>query len=89
VLRTSIPPPTSPAREWAALIARKTPLFIGSFRKHPAEFDHSEGVFRMTVLAQVLKQDLGVHFNPEVLSRFWLGQEVPDANLASQAAENL
>jgi hypothetical protein len=35
------------------------------FRQQPAEFEHSEGYFRMMMLVTVLQQDLGIHYNPD------------------------
>lgn len=52
-------------RDWAGLVRQQTRRYANAFQRNPAEFDHSEGVFRMMVLVQVLKRDLSVHFNPE------------------------
>ena len=34
------------------------------FRDHPEEFNHSEGYYRMMMMATVLQQDLGIRYNP-------------------------
>jgi len=35
------------------------------FRERPEEFNHSEGYFRMLLMAVVLQEDLGITYNPE------------------------
>jgi tetratricopeptide (TPR) repeat protein len=58
-------PPEYLARveEWAAVVRRETPKYIGSFRKRPHEYQHSQAFFRASMLVQILKKDLGVRYN--------------------------
>jgi len=57
----------------AKYVKSETDRHYYKFREHPAEFDHSEGYFRMMMLVTVLQQDLGIHYNPE-RARLPLGQ---------------
>lgn len=56
-------------------IARKvqfeTDRHIYKFRQHPEEFNQSEGYYRMMMMATVLQQDLGIHYNPERIQMPW------------------
>jgi hypothetical protein len=50
--------------QWAERIKTETQRHHYRFRKNPAEFDHSEGYFRMLMMAVVLYEDFGVRYNP-------------------------
>jgi hypothetical protein len=49
---------------WAKRVKSETERHRYRFRQNPAEFEHSEGFFRMLMLAVVLAEDFGVHYNP-------------------------
>jgi len=53
--------------QWAERINTETQRHLYRFRKNPAEFDHSEGYFRMLMMAVVLYEDCGVRYNPALL----------------------
>ena len=53
--------------EWAERIKSETERHLYRFRKTPAEFDHSEGYFRMLMMAVVLSEDFGVRYNPALV----------------------
>lgn len=52
--------------EAARLVACKTQRHFYQFEENPAEFNYSEGVFRMSWLATVLQRDLGVRYRMEL-----------------------
>jgi hypothetical protein len=47
--------------EMAARVRRETGRHFYRFQSNPAEFENSEGFFRMLMLAVVLAEDFGVH----------------------------
>jgi len=49
----------------AARVRGETERHLYRFQKNPAEFEHSEGFFRMLMLAVVLAEDFGVSYAPE------------------------
>ncbi len=53
---------------WAAKVASETDRHLYQWQRNPAEFNHSEGYFRMLMLVTVLQQDFGVRYNPERIS---------------------
>jgi len=50
---------------WAAWVKHETDRHLYRFYQNPAEFNGSEGYFRMLMLITVLQQDCGVHYNLE------------------------
>ena len=48
---------------WAERVRSETQRYLHKFRENPAEYQHSEGYFRMLMLVTVLQQDLGVRYN--------------------------
>ena len=50
---------------WAKRVQSETQRHFYKFQRNPAEFNHSEGYFRMLALVTVLQQDFGVRYNPE------------------------
>jgi hypothetical protein len=50
---------------WSTRVHSETQRHFDKFRRNPAEFNHSEGYFRMLALVTVLQQDFGVRYNPE------------------------
>jgi uncharacterized protein YeaO (DUF488 family) len=50
---------------WAKRVGSETERHRHRFRNNPAEFEHSEGFFRMLMLAVVLAEDFGVHYKQE------------------------
>jgi hypothetical protein len=54
--------------EMAARVRIETGRHLYRFQAHPAEFEDSEGFFRMVMLAVVLAEDFSVRYNPERIS---------------------
>jgi hypothetical protein len=50
--------------QWAAHVRAETDRHAYRFRANPAEFEHSEGYFRMLLMAVVVAEDFGVRYNP-------------------------
>jgi hypothetical protein len=50
---------------WAARVRSETERHRYRFETHPAEFEHSEGFFRMLMLCVVLAEDYGVHYDAQ------------------------
>lgn len=50
--------------EMAARVRSETERHLYRFQRNPAEFEHSEGYFRMIMLAVVLTEDFGVRYAP-------------------------
>ena len=50
---------------WAGHIRSETARHRYRFEKNPAEFENSEGLFRMLMLCVVLAEDYGVHYDVE------------------------
>src|ERR1035437_4588273 len=53
---------------WADRVRTETERHWYRFRQNPPEFEHSEGFFRMLMLAVVLQEDFSVRYNPERIS---------------------
>lgn len=51
--------------DWAGRVAFDTDRHFYKFRQNPAEFNNSEGYFRILMLVTVLQQDCGVRYNPD------------------------
>ena len=51
--------------EWAARVRSETQRHFYRFQRNPGEFEHSEGYFRMLMIAVVLHEDCQVRYNPE------------------------
>ena len=51
--------------DWARRVKFDTDRHLYKFDKNPAEYENSEGYFRMLMLVTVLQQDCGVHYNLE------------------------
>ena len=60
----------------AAKVKHETDRHLYKFRDHPDEFNHSEGYYRMMMMATVLQQDLGIRYNPARASSPW-NKEIP------------
>jgi hypothetical protein len=60
---------------WAARAKTETERHLYRFRQNPAEYEHSEGYFRMLMLAVVVCEDFGVRYNPGRIST--PGQSLP------------
>jgi hypothetical protein len=50
--------------QWAARVQAETQRHRHRFGANPREFDHSEGYFRMLMMAVVVAEDFGVRYNP-------------------------
>jgi hypothetical protein len=50
---------------WAMRVKSETQRHFYRFQKNPAEFENSEGYFRMLMMAVVLHEDFHVRYNPE------------------------
>jgi hypothetical protein len=53
---------------WAQRVKYGTEKNMYRYRNSPKEYEHSEGYFRMLMMAVVLCEDLGVRYNPEKIS---------------------
>jgi hypothetical protein len=51
--------------DMAARVRSETERHYYRFKANPGEFEHSEGFFRMVMLAVVLAEDFGAHYAPE------------------------
>ncbi len=51
--------------EWATQVRSETERYFYKFRQDPADYENSEGYFRMLSLITVLQRDLGVRYNPD------------------------
>lgn len=49
--------------DWASRVRLETERHNYRFQRNPVEFDNSEGFFRMMMLAVVLAEDFGVHYD--------------------------
>jgi hypothetical protein len=49
---------------WSSRVKTETKRHLYKFRQNPAEFEHSEGYFRMLMMAVVVAEDFGVRYNP-------------------------
>jgi hypothetical protein len=50
--------------QWAARVKAETERHLYRYRGNPQEYEHSEAYFRMLMMAVVLAEDFGVHYNP-------------------------
>jgi len=55
----------STLRAWASRVRSETDRHFYRFERNPAEFEHSEGYFRMLMLTVVLAEDFGVHYDEQ------------------------
>lgn len=53
---------------WAAHVRSETTRHLYRYRQEPAAFDHSEGYFRMLLMAVVVAEDFGVRYDPDRIS---------------------
>ena len=51
--------------KWAAWVKSETDRHLYKFHQAPADYNRSEGYYRMLMLITVLQQDFGVHYNAE------------------------
>jgi hypothetical protein len=54
---------------WAQHVGQETARCAAQFERDPAAFDNSWAYFRVLVLATVLQQDCGVHYDPTLIHR--------------------
>jgi hypothetical protein len=52
-------------KAWAMRVQSETERHRYRFRQNPAEYEHSEGFFRMLMLAVVLAEDFGIHYSTQ------------------------
>lgn len=52
-------------RTWVGRVRSETDRHLYRFRQKPAEYEHSEGFFRMLMLSVVLAEDFNVHYDPQ------------------------
>jgi transglutaminase superfamily protein len=57
--------PLASLDDWSKRVQSETQRHFYKLQKNPAEFNHSEGYFRMLTLITVLQQDFGVRYNLE------------------------
>jgi hypothetical protein len=53
---------------WSDHINKETERHMYRFRNNPAEFERSEGFFRMLIMAVVLAEDYHIHYDPEKIT---------------------
>jgi hypothetical protein len=58
----------STLEEWARLVESETERLFPRFVKNPQEFSYSEDYFRTLVLVTVLSLNLGVRYDPDLMS---------------------
>lgn len=51
--------------KWAGRVRTETERHLYRFKHNPAEFENSEGFFRMLMLVVVLAEDFGVRYDPQ------------------------
>ncbi|MGA2678994.1 MAG: transglutaminase family protein [Sedimentisphaerales bacterium] len=54
---------------WADHVRKDTNLRIQNFHQNPAKYDNSENVFKMANLVLALKEDMGIHYNMDNMTR--------------------
>ena len=54
--------------QWARHVKSETERNFHQFRDNPANFENSEGYFRMLMMAAVVYEDFGVRYNPQLIS---------------------
>jgi len=62
--KLDVPRCTAVLDRWADRVRFETDRHLYQFRSDPAQYEGSEGYFRMLVLISVLQQEFGVHYNP-------------------------
>jgi hypothetical protein len=50
---------------WARHVQSETERHQYRYKRNPAEFENSPGFFRMLMLAVVLTEDYGIHYDPQ------------------------
>ncbi len=55
----------STVQQWATRVRSETHRHLYRYERNPAEFENSPGFFRMLMLAVVLAEDYGVHYDPQ------------------------
>ncbi len=55
--------------DWADHVRKDTELRIHNFRQNPAKYDNSENFFKMANLVLALKEDMGIHYNMDNITR--------------------
>ena len=54
--------------DWAEHVRSETERHLYRYRVNPAEFESSEGYFRMLMMAVVMYEDCGIRYNPDRIS---------------------
>jgi hypothetical protein len=54
--------------QWARRVKFETERHLYKYRANPAEFENSEGYFRMVMMAVVVYEDFGVRYNPRLIA---------------------
>jgi hypothetical protein len=60
--------------EWASRVKSETERHFYRYQANPAEFENSEGYFRMLMMSVVLCEDFSIRYNPERMSAPTAGQ---------------
>lgn len=55
--------------EWTEIVRRETEKNQWRFLRDPAEFEHSEGYFKMLVMITVLRRDIGAKYDPDLIEK--------------------
>jgi hypothetical protein len=53
--------------EWSETVRRATADNLHKFRRSPAQFDHSESLWRMVALTMTLKDEFGIRYDPSLM----------------------
>ena len=53
--------------EWAGIAEKEIARNRHRFLENPAEYDHSENLFKMVILILTVQQNLGVHYDPAMI----------------------
>jgi hypothetical protein len=64
----NIPNSLATLDQWAKRVKTETERHLYRFRANPAEFENSEGYFRMLMMSVVFYEDFGIRYNPQRMS---------------------
>jgi hypothetical protein len=68
-MESNIESHTRVVADWASQIRSETERHAYRFRQNPAEFENSQGYFKMLMMAVVLAEDFHVHYKEELKSQ--------------------
>jgi hypothetical protein len=56
--------------EWTQFVAGETNRQMHRFRRNPAEYNNSEGYYRVLVMITALQRDIGITYNPDAVGDY-------------------